>query len=258
MIESKSKYYRTLLKSREDKAVYDQILDGMRQLQKTIILENSLFPAYRTPISEIITYVLDDNPGLFFVDSGNIQIGISTVYRYVNVGYRYEYEEIVKTESKITAEIERIIQIAKQNKLSAHETELFIHDYLAVYVSYNHKYNKNQNSKSFNKVHSVIGPLTHGRTAVCEGYSKAFKLLCDAAGISCIIVNGGADDYEKPDGNNHSWNIVKIGRQCFHVDVTWDSCLRNHDKASHKYYNLTDDEIATDHWWNTEMLPACS
>lgn len=53
---------------------------------------------------------------------------------------------------------------------------------------------------------------------VCEGYSKAFKYLCDLAGIDCITVSGtvtgGTGD------GVHMWNIVRLDGVNYLVDVT--------------------------------------
>ena len=35
----------------------------------------------------------------------------------------------------------------------------------------------------------AYGALVDGK-AICEGYSKAFKLLCDQVGIGCILITG--------------------------------------------------------------------
>ena len=52
---------------------------------------------------------------------------------------------------------------------------------------------------------------------VCEGYSKAFMYLCDKSSfsgdITCITVSGDM-------GGSHMWNIVRIGEDSYHVDVT--------------------------------------
>ncbi|MCD7822740.1 MAG: hypothetical protein LUG86_01780 [Oscillospiraceae bacterium] len=53
---------------------------------------------------------------------------------------------------------------------------------------------------------------------VCEGYAKAFKYLCDLAGIDCITVSG------KMTGGTgegaHMWNIVRLDGVNYLVDVT--------------------------------------
>lgn len=78
-----------------------------------------------------------------------------------------------------------------------------IHDHLIQTVSYN---------KDAVFTHSVIGSLIYGES-VCEGYSEAFKLICDRENIPCIVVVNG----------NHMWNQVKMeDGKWYAVDVTWD------------------------------------
>ena len=55
---------------------------------------------------------------------------------------------------------------------------------------------------------------------VCEGYARAFKVLCDAANISCVLVNGDADNGSGTEP--HMWNYVNILGAWYGVDVTWN------------------------------------
>ena len=56
---------------------------------------------------------------------------------------------------------------------------------------------------------------------VCEGYSKAFKLICDRVGIPCIldtgvaILNANHSEY-------HMWNRIQIDGVWYGMDCTWD------------------------------------
>ncbi len=61
----------------------------------------------------------------------------------------------------------------------------------------------------------AYGALVLG-SAICEGYAKAFKLLCDRSGIPCEIVGGTVD------GEAHMWNYVQLGGSYYLVDVTFD------------------------------------
>lgn len=68
--------------------------------------------------------------------------------------------------------------------------------------------------------HSAGGVFLHSRGGynyvVCEGYAKAFKILCGRFGIPCVIVVGDA-------GGAHMWNYVKMENGNWYlVDVTWD------------------------------------
>ncbi|MBQ3126005.1 MAG: hypothetical protein IJC15_02950, partial [Clostridia bacterium] len=56
---------------------------------------------------------------------------------------------------------------------------------------------------------------------VCVGYARAFKLMCDAMNIPCILVRGDAFN-SNGDGEAHMWNQVKIDGYWLAVDVTWN------------------------------------
>jgi hypothetical protein len=61
-----------------------------------------------------------------------------------------------------------------------------------------------------------LSALTDGLSPVCEGYAKAFQLICGELGYPCIMVDGLAN------GAGHSWNQVQIAGQWYAVDVTYD------------------------------------
>ena len=53
------------------------------------------------------------------------------------------------------------------------------------------------------------------KTAVCAGYARAYKLLCDRLGVTCICVEGQVN------GEGHMVNYVKIGKKWYYTDPTW-------------------------------------
>lgn len=63
--------------------------------------------------------------------------------------------------------------------------------------------------------------------AVCDGYTRLFKVLCDYAGIPSVIVTG----YARSElgravpkfRSNHNWNAVYIDSTWHLLDVTWSS-----------------------------------
>ena len=63
---------------------------------------------------------------------------------------------------------------------------------------------------------SPYGTFTE-QPVVCEGYARAFKMLCDEAGIPCALISG------KGNGGPHMWNAVQMDDgKWYGVDVTWD------------------------------------
>jgi hypothetical protein len=59
--------------------------------------------------------------------------------------------------------------------------------------------------------------------AVCDGYSRLFKVLCNYSGIECELVQGYARGRKATFATNHTWNAVKLSGEWKLVDVTWAS-----------------------------------
>lgn len=75
------------------------------------------------------------------------------------------------------------------------------------------------------------------RIAVCDGYAKLFKTLCDYAGLQSELVLGYAKCYlEKNEKfrTNHTWNAIRIDSSWYLLDATWGS----------GYVNYADEYIA--------------
>lgn len=89
---------------------------------------------------------------------------------------------------------------------------------------------------------SCYSVLALGR-GVCAGYACALNLILHELGIESIYVKGLSD------GEPHAWNIVRIGRNWYHVDSTYgDPETRDRMSIiSYDYLLLSDDEIAVDH-----------
>ena len=92
--------------------------------------------------------------------------------------------------------------------------------------------------------------------AVCEGYAKAMQYLLYRCGIQCFTVNG------KVQSGNHEWNIVRIGGEYYHLDVTFDDPTGSYELCSHRYFNLTTEQITENHQIVDSMnylpIPACT
>lgn len=64
------------------------------------------------------------------------------------------------------------------------------------------------------------------KTAVCEGYARLFKVLCDYAGLRSEVIMGYAKCYvdrQTKFRTNHSWNAVRIDSSWYLLDLTWAS-----------------------------------
>ncbi len=76
---------------------------------------------------------------------------------------------------------------------------------------------------------------------VCDGYSEAFKILLNAAGIECKVIYG-----DTPYGL-HAWNQVKIDGIWYNVDITWDD-PDDGSKILYDYFCVSDKKFLKDHY----------
>ena len=60
--------------------------------------------------------------------------------------------------------------------------------------------------------YTAYGAVSEGK-AVCQGFAQLYYRLARAAGLDCRIVTGTRA------GENHAWNIIKIGEYWYHVDA---------------------------------------
>ena len=249
MIKSKSKYYRWNLKTPEAKSVYDTLLAGLEARKRLIVIDTQVLTRSYISLADMIRFVELDNPGLFYVDFHEVVYSTNPYRTNVEFGFLFSDDKIDSTQDRMKHAIDLIVQKVSMSRLEPYIKEIVLHDYLVDKVKYEHE------DSSYHKAHSAVGAILHGR-AVCEGYSKAFKLLCDSCKVPSIIVFGTADANNVVEG--HAWNIVKLDGKCYHVDVTWDNGAMFKGKPSYNCFNLSDLDINSDHDWDKELLPKCT
>lgn len=172
-----------------------------------------------------------DHPQLFW--ASGIEYGVRYAFYTNGEGYLTEinfapklsYAGAADLTSQFVMGIDQAVQEIENRRAndSAYETTKEIHDYLCNKVTYNQEAadasadSLDDLPDIYKAAHSA-GPVFTEDTpsVVCEGYGKAFKILCDAFEIPCVMIVG--------DGNAeaHLWNYVQIDGLWYAVDVTWD------------------------------------
>lgn len=117
-------------------------------------------------------------------------------------GSRLTPKELAKVKSAVETALKACIHedMSEAGKLTA------LVDYLCDASVYAESYKGNANN--------AYGALVDGK-AQCSGYARAFKALCDGAGIDCYYVYAASDDPINP---NHQWCMVEYGGQWYHID----------------------------------------
>lgn len=91
--------------------------------------------------------------------------------------------------------------------------------------------------------------------AVCDGFSKAFSLLCNMEGIDAIRIVGTAVSGGSQGG--HAWNKVLLDKnpddgidaEYYLVDITWSALVSSGSEVStHQYFLVSDYEVYGTHY----------
>lgn len=190
-------------------------------------------------LKTVFEAVYNDHPELFWLDSGyTCKYLRSGSCVEVTLKYNDAANDIAGERQRFETAAQAVLSGA-QAFGSDGEKERYVHDVLMQTVEYDSGAPMNQ---------SAYSALVGGRS-VCAGYARAFQYLMQRLGIPCYYCTGYA-------GEDHAWNIVKLGDAYRNVDVTWDDT----DPATYDYYNKTDREFGGTHM-RTELsvyLPACT
>ena len=241
-----SVYYNSLGSS---KHLYDTILQSIRNGSRMIPIAGPV------NANELVTQVFFDHPELFFATPGHGTV-VSLLGSAITPFYPYSQAEASRLKAQLESVSDQIIHELINDHQSDYDKVRVLHDYLKYNLQYdNDAVGSLPVTREFAEAHNIVGALLHHK-CVCDGFSKAFKYLCNKAGVECWVIHGKGSS--SIGSEFHAWNIVKINGYYHHVDVTWD----NQYAASalipnYGYLNLSDEEISKDHTWNRKHYPAC-
>lgn len=232
----------------DQKLIYQQILDGVRSVQETFVV----YGAQKEDVEPTYHAVLTDHPELFWVDG-------STSFTYFELGSTMTISPGFSIPADQVEDVRTRIEEVADEFISSLPTG--VDDYGIAKAAYEFVINTTDydaNASQNQNIQSVF--LYHA--SVCAGYSRAFQYLLQRAGVYCSFVEG-----EIPSsGEDHAWNLVRMGEDYTYVDVTWgDPTYPGLDEeravgATYDYLGLTTEEILRDdHAFADESLwPACT
>ncbi|WPX08904.1 S-layer homology domain-containing protein [Anaerocellum danielii] len=170
------------------------------------------------------------------------------------IPYIYEKQERIARRQAVLQKAQEIVQTVIDQTYNDYDKVLALHDYLVLNTRYDMESYLNQ-SGPFD-IHTAYGALING-LAVCDGYAKAMYVLLNTTGIETIVVYGQAGDVASKIG--HAWNMVKLDGDWYHLDATWDDRdSLGGVQIDYSYFNVTDDDISSDHWWERNLYPTCT
>ena len=225
--------------SAEEKAVYDGICDTLRQWGPVYATSHYV----HVDATKIMNGILCDNPEFFYVDRHHMMLKHNRFLLRIEFHYTYDRQETQNIWQRMTEVLEDFESAHIKPDMRTLQKQIEIHRFLMANVRY-------APYPSDDDCHSIVGALLRG-VCVCEGFAKAYKLMCDRLKIASIVVMGTATDQDGQK-ENHMWNITRIDGVTAHTDVTWDAAGNCYD-----YFNLCDEEIAKDHEFKQAMYPGC-
>lgn len=238
------KYYFSKLDSKE-REIYKKIYFALENFEKKVSVRGE-----EDIVKDIYYMILRDNPMMFHVNPCQISYCIIDKHVWINPIYIYNKEESENIKSKINSMF-KPFEAKIRTMPSKLQRERYIHKCLVSNIKY--KYDHDEDDMN---CHTIVGSFID-KQAVCDGISKAFKHLCNLAKInSNVIVGDSWNEYENP--QSHAWNMVKIDKHWYHIDVTWNINLSERFKyIRYDYFNLRECDIIRDHR-NFKRLEACN
>lgn len=175
--------------------------------------------------------ISEDGESLCYSGKIDVYFSVADAYRgsdlfMVNTGK-------IKTVKTSISNAKKVVENAKSKR--DYDKLAYYRDYICSQVEYNTP--AVSTPTAYGNPWQLIWVFDNNRSTdvVCEGYSKAFKYLCDLStfnnpNITCLLVTGDMADGELAP-EPHMWNIVQFGdNKNFLVDVTnSDMGLTAHD-----------------------------
>ena len=239
-------WYQFTQMTEPERKIYRQLFHGITRFEQKIRITDVSFPKGDAAkvIFKVWGCMMDDIPEFFFMDKCTVESG-----RDVDVlpHYTMAPADVVAILKKIRSKTRFFI--ASLGLLGQQEKLRRIHDYLIEHCTYGDTRRAS--------AHRIDGAFLEGKP-VCDGFSKAAQYLCDRAGIPCIKVRGRGREGTR-DSGGHAWNIVWIGKQSYHMDVTYDCAeTRGKEPVRYDYFLLSDRQILLDRVMDRNgAVPAC-
>ena len=148
---------------------------------------------------------------------------------YTKLDFTLYYYTTAKQEQELTKAIDALKKELALDGKSDYDKLHEIHDYMMNNIAYDYESKATQNNTLCHTAYSALIK----KKAVCQGYATLYYRMALEYGIDCAIVTG------KSHGENHAWNLVKLGDDWYNLDATWDACTHTHE-----YFLIGGDEFA--------------
>lgn len=207
--------------SESDREIYDATVSILKNMSPKLPLYTD-----ERNYRRILQLISVEQMGIFYLKSTSAFLDERGKYFNIDFTYKYSATQVEEMNNLAESEAKRIISKIPKDA-DDYDKLLYIHDWLVKNV---------QKDTQAEYAATIYGTLIK-RTALCEGYAKTFSYLCNLMNIENIIVTGQTDVA-------HMWNMVKLGENWYHVDVTWDDVsIDMPDFVSYQFFLVPDETV---------------
>lgn len=150
---------------------------------------------------------------------------VDGVYKY---SFYFEFKMMTdrSEEEEVTAAVAAELAELDLDGLSDYEKAAAIYGFICdtvvydneSYQEYLERYPLDETWMNYTQEFTAYGAL-QGK-AVCQGIAQLLYRMLLEEGIDCRVIAGRSYSYKT--GDDHAWNIVKIGDVYYNLDATWD------------------------------------
>lgn len=221
--------------SADEKKCYEAVWEGLTRRDAVIPM-----PVNDPAIAEkALHQCLDDDPVLF--DTGPIELAISAAGTNMLVTYAMDEQQFTDTIMAVRNAVTQLKRACRNKSRS--DSIRYLHDYFVQNIRYDRSDDP--------AVHEAWLVFKEHR-GVCDGISKAVKILLDSCHIPSRIIKGKSQGEGHEDG--HAWNLIEENGTWYHYDFTFDNTLSEGSEDIHyDYYRLSESQIRRDHEY-TDVL----
>ncbi len=157
-------------------------------------------------IGELFTMFSYSNPQYYFVGNGYLT-GSGAMFPIIYEGFANGTTRAAET-AKVKAQIDAMEAQIAEGKTEV-EKARNAHDLICRKIMYDHDYMKPVSKTPY---HQSAYSVFCDNYTVCAGYTKAFTMLMNGAGVDTLSVTS----------NEHAWNMICLNDSWYNMDLTWD------------------------------------
>ncbi|CAK7009973.1 MAG: hypothetical protein EUB_01660 [Eubacterium sp.] len=210
----------------ENKNIFASIDLSALGLSETEVVETYKVFTYDHPEH----YWLENGLTIIYIDN-HPHLLLSVYDEYVLSDVRNKCDTVIQN-AMAEYEVLTVRMATNYNKILA------VHDKIIKDIDY--AYNEAGDSETAVWAHNIMG-VFENKSAVCEGYARAFQLIMNHFGIENVYITGYA-------GEDHAWNMVKLDDgQYYYIDTTFDDQPAFPGGVMYEYFNAPAAPFETGH-----------